>query len=237
MDICIRGLGTEVGEVSRLLGEQGFDVVAAGADGSVPFGAARPNMTCLVTADATRDEAQLFDLVIDAADSPKEAAKRIGQAASVFEDECALGTIAPFRGEHYFLSNFFEVDGGIVFDGLTYGSSEAIYQSLKTTDPELRRYISTLSPGESKDFVHDGMELRADWDRVIRASMKAALVAKFSQHGELRRLLLATRGHYLLELNHWCDNLWGVCSCEACQGLPSVNLLGKTLMQVRRELG
>lgn len=181
--------------------------------------------------------AALFDMAVPCAErSPKELAAAIAERAEQMERSSKLGTIAPFREEHFFLSNYFEVPEGILFDNLTYTSSEAIYQSLKTRDMELRSHIASLSPDDSKNFVHEGMEIRSDWAAIMRDAMKAALMTKFSQRPELRERLLATEGHYLIEKNTWHDGLWGQCVCDECQAQPKVNLLGKTLMEVREAL-
>ena len=60
--------------------------------------------------------------------------------------------------------------------------------------------------------------------------MLRVLRAKFAQNPELAMQLLATGTRYLEETNTWGDTYWGVCEGKG------LNMLGKTLMQVRDEL-
>ena len=65
--------------------------------------------------------------------------------------------------------------------------------------------------------------------------MRALLWAKFSAE-PLRTRLLATGEAQLVEGNTWHDQTWGQCQCVAHVGQPGRNLLGRLLMEVRREL-
>lgn len=72
--------------------------------------------------------------------------------------------------------------------------------------------------------------LRADWEQVKDAVMLEALRAKFTQHAELRKKLLATGGLELVEHTkndrYWADGGDG----------SGRNRLGELLMKVRSEL-
>jgi len=76
------------------------------------------------------------------------------------------------------------------------------------------------------------LELREDWEDVKVNIMKEVVKSKFMSNPELRNKLIATGDAELVELNHWGDRTWGVCS----KTNTGKNLLGKILMEVRKEI-
>lgn len=72
--------------------------------------------------------------------------------------------------------------------------------------------------------------LRRDWESVKNGIMRDALIAKFSQHQNLRELLIGTGQHKLVEHTE-NDSYWG----DGGDGSGS-NMLGRLLMQVRSTL-
>ena len=75
---------------------------------------------------------------------------------------------------------------------------------------------------------------RKDWDEVKIDVMRKALLAKFTQHKDLRELLLGTGQRYLIEHSPY-DNFWGNGGDDSGQ-----NHLGLLLMEIRsllHELG
>ena len=79
--------------------------------------------------------------------------------------------------------------------------------------------------GNSCDFP-----LRADWDAVKDAVMYEAVLAKFSQHEDIKAVLLGTGDETIIEAAY-NDSYWGWGPDKRGQ-----NKLGLTLMQVRDEL-
>ena len=73
--------------------------------------------------------------------------------------------------------------------------------------------------------------LRRDWEEVKDDVMRDALRAKFEQHAELLGLLLSTGDADLVEHTR-NDRYWG----DGGDG-SRLNMLGRILMEVRRELG
>ncbi len=134
--------------------------------------------------------------------------------------------IDSFWGDYRFLSNFYKTE--IVYEGLTYGSTEAAYQSAKTTNETIRKYFSTLSPADSKKYGQK-IKIREDWDDVKIGVMLELTRAKYLDR-VLRKRLLATGDAELIEGNTWNDTFWGVCKGEG------LNHLGQILMVVREEL-
>lgn len=135
--------------------------------------------------------------------------------------------IDSFRGQYFFLSNFFEAP--IIYDDIIYGSSEAAYQAQKTLDISQRKLFSELTPLKAKKRGEQ-LALRSDWEAVKLDIMYEICKAKFKQHEELRQLLISTCGEELIEGNDRGDTFWGV-----SDGVGE-NHLGKILMRIRDEL-
>lgn len=135
--------------------------------------------------------------------------------------------IKEFRKNYFFLSNFYPCI--VVYDGITYSSSEAAYQAQKTLDNTERLRISQLDPEHAKQEGRK-LILRKDWDEVKLNLMYEICKIKFITNPNLTKRLLQTGNQELIEGNDWNDTFWGVCNGEG------ENNLGKTLMRIRREL-
>lgn len=134
--------------------------------------------------------------------------------------------INDFRGIFRFLSNFAEVK--ITIEGMTFNSTEAAYQALKTEDLSIRSKFVSLSANEAKKFGQT-IPLRKDWDQIKNIIMFKVNFQKFSQE-PYKTLLKRTNDSHLVEGNTWEDTYWGVCN-----GVGENNL-GKTLMSIRNRL-
>jgi ribA/ribD-fused uncharacterized protein len=135
-----------------------------------------------------------------------------------------MNKIAGFRGEYFFLSNFFlaKVKAG----GLVFENNEAAFQSYKSKDREL---FCHLEPSAAKRKGRR-VQLRPDWEEIKVEVMYNVVFFKFSQNPDLRDKLIATGDAELIEENNWRDRTWGTVN-----GVGK-NLLGKILMRVREEL-
>lgn len=135
--------------------------------------------------------------------------------------------INKFENEFRFLSNFFPCQ--ILYEGITYPSTEHAYQAAKSIDIGVRNTISKLSsPGQSKAYGRH-LNLRPDWDNVKDKIMEDLLRLKF-QNPQFKKMLLATNDEELEEGNTWNDTYWGTCN-----GIGQ-NKLGKLLMKIREEI-
>jgi len=144
------------------------------------------------------------------------------------EDDAIL-----FHGLHEaygFCSNFAAYP--ILLGGKTWPTVEHYFQAQKfagTDHEEAIRLVSSPTiaarMGRSRK-----RPLRADWERVKDDVMYQAVRAKFAQHDELRRALLAT-GHARLVEHRARDAYWG----DGPDG-SGRNMLGQLLMRVRAEL-
>lgn len=137
--------------------------------------------------------------------------------------------IKQFRDQYAFLSNMFPTK--IKLDGVTYNSSENIYQSFKTIHNEERAVIATMKPHDSKKYWQ-GVDVRnIKFFTKRKEYMEIALRAKFA-NSHLRALLVSTGDEELVEGNWWGDAYWGV--TDGGDGVGSNNL-GKLLMKLREE--
>lgn len=137
--------------------------------------------------------------------------------------------IASFRDEYRFLSNFYP--SPLVFSNVVFPTVEHAYQAGKSLDPEHRkRILADPSPGAAKRLGQEA-NLRDDWDDVKYQLMHYLVTLKFKDQS-LRKRLLMTGNHPLVEGNHWHDMYWGMCTCAKHATLGQNNL-GKILMSVR----
>jgi len=137
-----------------------------------------------------------------------------------------------FEMRNGYVQNWFSnmVVSPIEIDGITYNSVENYFQSHKSLHPDDWRRIAVLAPNKSKREGRKLM-LRVDWEDVKYDVMLVGLRVKFALP-EWRDKLLATGDETIIEWNNWNDNIWGV-PISSCIGY---NLLGKALMQVRKEI-
>lgn len=131
-----------------------------------------------------------------------------------------------FRGQYYFLSNFYLCN--FVFDGIPYTNAEAAFQAQKSMDIEIRESFSKLNPKDAR-YAGRKVALRPDWEQVKYELMKDILLVKFSIP-ELKEKLLSTGDVYIEEGNSFGDTDWGTVN-----GVGQNNL-GKILMSIREDI-
>ncbi len=117
----------------------------------------------------------------------------------------------------------------ISLDGEQWPTSEHYFQAQKFHDRKYRQKIRTANtPMLAASLGRDRKQkLRRDWDAVKVGVMRAAVLAKFTQHADLRLLLLSTGDAKLVEHTE-NDDYWG----DGGDG-SGKNMLGRILMQVR----
>lgn len=120
----------------------------------------------------------------------------------------------------------------ITVDGKLWPTSEHYYQAHKYSDPKLQEWVRLGdTPVEAAKRGRDKSKpKRKDWDQVKDGIMEKALVAKFTQHEVLKKLLLATGDSALYEHTK-NDCYWGDCGDRSGK-----NKLGKALMKIRGQL-
>lgn len=120
----------------------------------------------------------------------------------------------------------------IVVDGERWQTSEHFFQAQKFLDPVYKSKVKKASsPMMAAKLGRDRKQkLRRDWESCKVGVMRRAVLAKFTQHEELKALLLQTQDAKLIEHTE-NDNYWG----DGGDG-SGKNMLGKILMQVRADL-
>lgn len=120
----------------------------------------------------------------------------------------------------------------VELDGKVWPTSEHYFQAQKFAGTEFEEELRRVkSPMSAARLGRDRSKpLRADWERVKDEVMRRAVLAKFTQHAELRARLLAT-GDALLVEHTRNDSYWG----DGGDGRGR-NRLGQILVSVREEL-
>jgi hypothetical protein len=149
-------------------------------------------------------------------------------------------TESGFRGDYFFLSNFYEQPLWIGRLGMMAPTGEHAYNALKTVDTATREAIlKATTPGQAKGLGRKA-PLREGWEAGGRvAAMSMVISAKFSLPfrpilPNLAAMLIDTDSTMLIEINDWHDNFWGSCLCtrRTCGG-KGINMLGELLMARR----
>ncbi len=124
----------------------------------------------------------------------------------------------------------------MVFEGREYPTSEHAYQAGKARKEAVREWIlSAPSPSLVAMAAHGlyTWDINPDWSRTKYDRMREVLRAKFTQHEDLKAILLSTGDARLVEVGR-TDNLvnrtWGEVNGKG------LNMLGVLLMEVREEL-
>lgn len=147
-----------------------------------------------------------------------------------------MQTIARFRGEYKFLSNF--APSPFKMGDYIYPTVEHAYQEAKTDDPERKKLIrEALTPGEAARLGRaPETVVRPDWNSVKVDVMRKLVGLKFDSNPDLAKKLVDTYPDLLIEGNNWHDNFFGVCTCPRCHNsdVQPQNWLGEMLMEIRR---
>jgi ribA/ribD-fused uncharacterized protein len=120
----------------------------------------------------------------------------------------------------------------VVIGGKVWPTSEHYFQAQKFAGTEHEEAIrSAKSPMIAARMGRDRSKpIRADWEQVKDDLMREAVRAKFSQHADLREILLATGDSPIVE--HTAnDSYWG----DGGDG-SGMNMLGQILAEVRAAL-
>lgn len=120
----------------------------------------------------------------------------------------------------------------IRIEGKIWPTSEHYFQAKKFEDEALQEAVRRAkSPSIAARMGRDRTRpLRRDWESVKVAIMRDVLIAKFTQHDDIRALLLGT-GEAMLVEHTVNDSYWG----DGGDGRGK-NVLGRLLMEVREEL-
>ena len=101
-----------------------------------------------------------------------EIRKSVELEKSISEGEKVIDS---FRGENYFLSNFFQCD--FEYEGLTYHTAEAAFQAQKCSSVEEKiKYTEVKNPVAAKRMGRKEPNLPENWDDISYDIMKRSVV-------------------------------------------------------------
>ncbi len=120
----------------------------------------------------------------------------------------------------------------VFLKGKLWPTSEHYFQAQKFAATKHEEAVRLAkSPKEAAQMGRDrNRPLRSDWEVVKEEVMREVVWAKFTQHAELKKILLATDDAMLVEHTE-NDSEWG----DGGDG-SGKNKLGKVLMAVREQL-
>lgn len=124
----------------------------------------------------------------------------------------------------------------IEFEGEKFATAEHAYQAGKARKPEVRKWLMDAPSPALLAMAAHGLyvwDINSDWSKIKFNRMKRVLQAKFTQHEDLKQLLLSTGTARLVEsatVDNAVNRLWG-----EVRGVGK-NKLGELLMEVRAEL-
>lgn len=133
-------------------------------------------------------------------------------------------------------SNFGRVP--VTVDGVTFNTTERLYQVMKYKDPEARKavFLATNPKMTAKHYEKLGL-WREDWPEMIVDAMKYCLMQKFIQSESFRSLLENSKGLYIIEdqtsFPKKNPDTWGVKLSADGKSYVGPNLLGRLLMELR----
>lgn len=124
----------------------------------------------------------------------------------------------------------------IEFEGELYPTSEHAYQAGKARKAEVKKWLMEAPSPSLLAMAAHGLyywDVAPGWSTNKFDRMRAVLRAKFTQHADLRELLLSTGEVQLIEtatVDNEVNRLWG-----EVNGVGR-NMLGVMLMELRAEL-
>jgi N-glycosidase YbiA len=120
----------------------------------------------------------------------------------------------------------------ITINGKIWPTSEHYFQGQKFTGTDHEEAIRLAkSPMIAARMGRDRSKpLRSDWESTKDEVMRESVRAKFTQHAELRKILINT-GNALIVEHTENDSYWG----DGGDG-SGKNMLGRILMEIRAEL-
>ena len=121
------------------------------------------------------------------------------------------------------------------FEGVTYKSSEQLFQMMKFTDEKVRKAIYAANNPKMMAKHYEKTHRREDWGMIFVDAMKQCLQLKYEQSEAFRSTLEQSKGKNIVEdqssfKKRWADT-WGV----KRQGdfYVGPNLMGRLLMELR----
>lgn len=110
------------------------------------------------------------------------------------------------KDPYFQFSNFYYAP--ITIEGKKYPTTEHYFQACKFLDPAQHEKVRLAPTPREAKFLGRKFPLRSDWEEIKEDVMRRALEEKFTQHRDLRDLLLGTGKAVLIEWSP-TDKYWG----------------------------
>lgn len=156
---------------------------------------------------------------------------------SILAQELSMSEIRFYRANekpYGAFSNLFR--RAVQFEGETFLTAEHAYQAGKARKPEVKKWLMAAPSPSLLAMAAHGLyqwDIAPAWSRIKFDRMRGVLKAKFTQHEDLKQLLLSTGSARLIEsatVDNAVNRLWG-----EVNGVGK-NMLGVLLMELRTEL-
>lgn len=129
------------------------------------------------------------------------------------------------KNEYGEFSNFAKFP--LFIDGKWWPTSEHYYQAMKFLDEERQEIVRNIWSAYKAAQYARKQPLREEWEEVKEGFMWIALYHKYTQHDDLRELLLSTSDAHIYEHTTY-DCYWADCGDKT-----GLNRLGEMLMDMR----
>ena len=126
------------------------------------------------------------------------------------------------------------------FDGRQFTTAEHAYQFGKARKPAVQEWLMNAPSPSLLAMAAHGLyswDIIPGWSKNKTERMRKVVLAKFTQHDDLWKLLLSTGDAELVEVgsaDNAVNRFWG--KIEYRGRLEGMNMLGKILMETREEL-
>jgi ribA/ribD-fused uncharacterized protein len=124
----------------------------------------------------------------------------------------------------------------LILDDVEYPTAEHAYQAGKARKESVRKWLMDAPSPSLLAMAAHGLyvwDVAPDWSKTKFDRMRRVLIAKYTQHEDLKQLLLSTGEARLVEVatvDNAVNRLWG-----EVNGVGK-NMLGVLLMEVRQQL-
>ena len=136
-------------------------------------------------------------------------------------------------------SNFGHSESELVVGGVSFDTSERLFQVMKFLDADARKAVYTKQGNPkmtAKHYEKVGV-VRPDWGSIIVDAMKFCLMEKYRLCKEFRLELERSKGLFIVEdqttFNIKTPNTWGVKLSDDGNEYVGPNLMGRLLMELR----
>ncbi|GAA5091450.1 NADAR family protein [Nocardia iowensis] len=146
----------------------------------------------------------------------------------------ATSVIDQFRDADDFLSNYSGYP--VEYRGRRFETAAHAFAAAQSDAPGWASVVQSARTGRDAENLARQGRMRDDWASVRDTAMAEVLLSKFTFNPELGEQLRATGDALLIDTNDDGEQYWGRCLHTDLHVPAGMNMLGRTLMGLRREL-